>query len=139
MSPLAIDESKMQNQPSGQSGQPQQILSLDPAKPPTKSIPHYHFPLVVYKHPVEKFVTIVHRNAKHEVVHEEIVPAEHLTQVVSCREHESGGLKACENCQSELKKALKDGWVEEPFVPEAPPDPRARLYEQKRKSEQKSA
>lgn len=135
MSPLAIDESKMQPGSFGVSP----LLSLDPAKPPTKSIPHYHFPLAVYKHPVEKFVTILHRNAKHELVEEEIVPAEHLTRVIACPEHANGGPKACERCQSELQKALEEGWVEEPYIPEAPPDPKARLYEAKAKSKQRSA
>lgn len=123
MCPLAIDDSKMQQ------GQARQILSLDPAKPPTKPIPHYHFPLVVYKHPLEKFVTIEHRNAKQEVVREEIIPAEHLTEIIACETHVSaGGPKTCEACQGLLKKALKDGWVEEPYLPEPLPDPRAHLY-----------
>jgi len=133
MCPLAIDQDKMQQ------GSLNQVLSLDPAKPPTKPIPHMEFPRVVYKHPVEPFVTIEHRNAKFEVVGEEVVPTEHLTRVipseVHMREaHPTGTVTgACSKYSAELKEALAEGWVTEPYVPEAPPDPREKLYAQKPK------
>jgi hypothetical protein len=112
---MAIDESKMQQ------GSNEQILSLDPAKPPTKFIPHAEFPRVIYKHPLEPFRTIEHRNAKHEVVYEEVVANEHLTQVVAD--------------QKEMEKFLASGWVKEPHVPKAPADPMAHVYasDEKRK------
>lgn len=117
--PLTIDEDRMQGKPVP--GQDTSILlSLDPHKPPTKFIPHADFPRVVYKHPLEPFITIEHRNAKHELVLEEIVPAEHITLRV--------------NDKAELKKAIDDGWVMEPFIPEAPPDRNAHLYDGKPKS-----
>lgn len=79
-----------------------------------KQIPHLEFPKCVYKHPVEPFKTIVHRNAKFEVVAEETVPAEHISKAV--------------NDEAELKAALAEGWVREPFVPAPLPDPNANLY-----------
>lgn len=106
--PFAIDEAKMQQ------GSTEQILSLDPAKPPVKSIPHQEFPRAVYKHPREPFLTVEHRNAKHELVEEELVPAEHLSKVVT---------------ESELAAALADGWVKEPYLPKAPPDRNAHVYD----------
>ncbi len=118
MSPLAIDEDRMQGKP--QPGQDSQVLvSLDPHHPPTKHIPHMDFPRVVYKHPVESFRTIEHRNARHELVEEEVVPTEHLTLVVKDK--------------AELEKAAKQGWVTEPYVPETPPDPKEALYARKAK------
>lgn len=119
--PFAIDEAKMQGKP--EPGQDSQVLvSLDPHKPPTKVIPHMDFPRIVYKHPVEPFRVIEHRNARHELVEEEIVPTEHLTMRV-------------EN-KVELDKALKAGWVVEPFVAPALPDPNDALYD---KNKSKSA
>jgi hypothetical protein len=111
--PLAIDESKMQQGTN-------QILSMDPAKPPTKSIPHADFPRVVYKHPREPFLTIEHRNAKHELVEEEIVPAEHLTKVVAD--------------EVEMKAALAEGWVKEQYIPKPIPDRNAHVYDRKGKT-----
>lgn len=114
MCPFAIDEAKMQQ------GSAEQILSLDPAKPPVKSIPHMEFPRVVYKHPREPFLTIEHRNAKHELVELETVPAEHLTRVVADK--------------AELDRALDEGWVKEPYLAKAPPDPNAHVYDRKSKT-----
>lgn len=114
MSPLAIDEAKMQQ------GSNEQILSLDPAKPPTKFIPHAEYPRALYKHPREPFRTIEHRNNKHELVDEEVVPNEHLVRVVAD--------------EAEMERALTEGWVKEAYIPETPPDPTASIYEEKRKT-----
>lgn len=139
--PQAIDEERMQQKPVA--GQDTSImLSLDPHKPPTKYIPHMDFPRVVYKHPVEPFTTIEHRNAKHELLEEEVIPTEHLTMSVPSDEHmrdkhPSGDIVgSCAGCKAELEKAMKDGWVTEPYVPETPPDKKAALYG---KSKPKSA
>lgn len=113
--PFAIDEDKMK---SGVD----QILSLDPAKPPVKPIPHMEYPRAVYKHPLEPFITIEHRNNLHELVEEEVVATEHISMTVANKE--------------ELEKARKDGWVLEPYIPETPPDKKATLYG---KSKPKSA
>jgi hypothetical protein len=112
--PQTIDEDRMQSKPVP--GQDTSILlSLDPHKPPTKFIPHLDFPRVVYKHPLEPFTTIEHRNARHELVEEEVVPTEHLTMSVAS--------------EKELAAAKKDGWVLEPYVPQAPKNPKATLYD----------
>jgi len=108
MLPRAIDENKM-NPTSGEV-----ILSLDMAKPPTKEIPIAEFPRVVYKHPKEPYVLVEHRNNMHAVVHTEMVPAEHKTRLVQNK--------------SELAEAMKDGWVKEPYIPKAAPEPTADLY-----------
>lgn len=110
--PHAIDESKMQQ------GSREQIITLDPAKPPTKFIPHADFPRVVYLHPVKPFVTIEHRNVRQELVNEEIVPTEHDTLVV--------------NSEEELEKAITEGWVKDPYIPKAPKDPKAGIYLKKK-------
>lgn len=107
--PFTVDEDRMQNK-TGENP----ILSLDPHKPPVKEIPHMEFPKVVYKHPKEPFMTIEHRNARHELVEEEVVPTEHLTLKV-------------EN-KAELEKALKQGWVLKPFIPPPLPDKKANIY-----------
>jgi hypothetical protein len=110
--PQAIDEDRFRQKP-GQDGEGV-LVSMDLHKPPVKNIPHAEFPRVVYKHPKEPFSTIEHRNAKHEVVHEEVVPNEHLTLVV--------------NDKSGLKEALENGWVKEPYIPQAPPSKKASIY-----------
>lgn len=110
--PFTIDESKMQQ------GSAEQILNLDPAKPPVKFIPFAQFPQCVYKHPLAPFRKEEIRNNQQEVVKTELVANEHLSQVVAD--------------QAELDKALADGWVKNPFVPVTPPDPRAAIYEDKK-------
>lgn len=108
--PYTIDEEKFRKQTSFD-------VSAPPNSPtgiPVKQIAVEEFPRVVYKHPKEPFKTIIHRNAKHEVVDEEIVPSEHLTMKV-------------EN-KKELDAALKSGWELKPFVPAPPPSPDANLY-----------
>lgn len=74
---------------------------------PVKQIPHLEFPRIVYMHPNEPFQEIEHRNEKFEVVGTEVVPTEHLTKMV--------------NNETELKAALEDGWLKEPYIPKAPP------------------
>jgi hypothetical protein len=100
-----------------------------------KSIPHCEFPCVVYLHPNEPFRIIEHRNADMELVHTERVPTEHLSRQVACEKHlqklEPG---PCEACNAELEKALADGWVKQPYIPEAPPDPLAKLYAKSNKA-----
>jgi hypothetical protein len=114
MSPFAIDEDRLTTDPAKIKPGVQPLASLDPAKPPVKSIAHLEFPRCVYKHPNEPFRKIEHRNAHHELVNVETVPSEHLSKVV--------------NDKKELDAALKEGWVKEPYIPEAPPDPNAALY-----------
>lgn len=108
--PFAIDEEKFKDR-----------LSLDMSQPhnpatgiPVKQIPILEYPRLVYKHPSEPFKTVLHRNAKHEIVHEEIVPTEHI-------------YKRIEN-QKELAIALKEGWVEKPYIAPPLPDADAHLY-----------
>jgi|SRR5579864_6229673 len=138
MSPFAIDESRM-------NGGPEQLVALDPHKPPVKSVPHQEFPRTVYKHPLKPFHTIEHRNARHELVEEEIVPTEHLTEVVVCANHRaaidqaaadrkaSPVILGCAECKAALEKALAEGWVLEPYVPSAPPRPIESLYDEQPK------
>ena len=111
--PFAIDEARMQP------GSSERIVTLDPAKPPVKNIPHMEYPKCVYMHPQEPFTVIEHRNTRHEVVEEEIVPTEHLSKTVANAD--------------ELAQALADGWQEKPYIPKAPADPKANIYLQKNK------
>jgi hypothetical protein len=97
-------------------------LSKPPGLPggiPVKVIPHSDYPRIVYKHPNQPFRKVEHRNLQHEVVEVETVPTEHLTLQV-------------EN-QEAFEKALADGWVKEPYIPKAPPNPVAELYTAPRK------
>jgi hypothetical protein len=74
---------------------------------PVKQIPHMDFPRVVYMHPNEPLQEIEHRNDKYELVGTEVVPTEHLTKTV--------------NNEAELKAALEEGWVKEPYIPKPVP------------------
>ena len=109
MSPFAIDDAKFKPSADGQ-----QAVSLDLAKPPVKPIPHMEFPMLVYKHPNEPFMTIEHRNTQQELVNTEVVPAEALCKSVANK--------------AELDAAIEDGWVKEPYTQQAPPNPNAHLY-----------
>lgn len=113
--PFAIDEEKMQTDIARMKPGSKPLVAMDPAKPPIKTIPHMEFPMVVYKHPKEPFKKIEHRNAHHEIVEVETLPAEHLTRIV--------------NDKRELEAATKEGWVRKPFIAPANPDPNAGLYE----------
>jgi hypothetical protein len=90
---------------------------------PVRQIPHLEFPRTVYKHPNRPTKTIEHRNDKFEVVGTEVVPTEHLTKSVGSAE--------------ELEESLADGWVKEPYIPKAPPNPDEKLYD--RPTERKKA
>lgn len=152
--PFTVDEAKLRDTVPGQAQGSQQapILSLDPLKPPVKSIPTLEFPRVVYKHPREPYKIIEHRNTRHELVDEEHVPTEHLTKVIACSERDdipvcsmaeiainramtarpgSQPTQApkCEACEAALEEALADGWVLEPYIAPALPDRNADLYD----------
>lgn len=87
---------------------------------PVKQIPHLEFPRVLYMHPNEPFQEIEHKNDKHEIVSTEVVPTEHLTKTV--------------NNETELKAALAEGWVKEPYIPKPVPAKTAGLYGPKKKT-----
>lgn len=87
---------------------------------PVKQIPHLEFPRVLYLHPNEPFEEIEHKNDKFEIVSTEFVAAEHLTKTV--------------NNEAELKAALADGWVKEPYIPKPAPAKNAGLYARKAKA-----
>lgn len=95
---------------------------------PVKAIPHFEFPKVVYKHPKKPFKEIIHRNDRFEVVSTDLVPTEHLTKHIHCAAHKNGGPKECPECQKELKAALAKGWVEQPYIPQAPPTVEDDIY-----------
>lgn len=108
--PFAIDEERLSQQ-----------TTLDMSKPqgtvnglPVRQIPHHEYPRCVYRHPVEPYREVLHRNVNREVVERELVATEHLTHV-------------CQNAQ-EFKRKLSEGWVEEPYIPQAPPDLTEQLY-----------
>jgi hypothetical protein len=109
--PLAIDEERFATQETLDLTRPQGT----PQGLPVKQIPHLEFPRCVYKHPTQPFREVLHRNVNHEVVEREIVATEHLVHV--CKDKE------------EFDARLKAGWVREPYIPQAPPDPTAHLYE----------
>jgi hypothetical protein len=89
---------------------------------PVREIPFFPFPRVVYLHPNEPIRTVVHRNSRHEVVHEEEIPLEHLTRVIGCEAHiKNGGPKDCPDCNRLLESVIGDGWLKEPYIPEPPP------------------
>lgn len=87
---------------------------------PVKQIPMREFPRVVYMHPNEAFQEIEHRNDKFELVGTEVVPTEHLTKVVKN--------------EAELKVALEEGWVKEPYIPKPAPAKNSSLYGPKKKT-----
>lgn len=84
---------------------------------PVRNIPILEFPRVVYKHPKEPYFRKEHRNKEHEIVDVEMLPAEALSRVVGD--------------EAELKAALAEGYVKDPYIAPAPPDPNAHLYEGK--------
>jgi hypothetical protein len=119
--PFTVDQDRMKaSRPFLRDGvEVKPLLQMDAGAPPVLAIPHQEFPRVVYKHPNEPFVEIEHRNDKFELVGTELQQTEHLTKLV--------------NNEVELQAALDDGWVKEPYLPQALPDPRAGLYGKKRK------
>jgi hypothetical protein len=123
MSPFTIHEAAAKKQHAINIMRPQEAVPADLPENfggtmgqglPVMQIPHMEFPRVLYMHPNEPTKIVLHRNEKHEVVHEELVQTEHLTMTV--------------NSEEELKKALKDGWVREPYIPEPLPKTDAGLY-----------
>ncbi len=100
---------------------------------PVKQIPHYEFPKCIYLWPNAPTKTVIHRNDRHEVVHEEEIPLEALTKTISCEAHAAGGPKECPDCNKLLEAALAEGWVTKPYIPEAPAKPDADLYGPRKK------
>lgn len=94
---------------------------------PVREIPHYDFPVILYKHPKKQFQEVEHRNDRFELVHTERVPTEHLTKTVSCEAHKNGG-KECVDCQKAVEAALAKGWKKEPYIPAAPPKAEDDIY-----------
>ncbi len=114
--PTAIDEEKFSKQE-----------TLDLSKPqgtvhgiPVKQIPHRDYPRCVYRHPVQPYREVLHRNVNHEIVERELVATEHLVHVCHTEE--------------EFKKKRSEGWVIKPYIPQAPPDPTEDLYRQAEKA-----
>jgi hypothetical protein len=113
--------------PENWTGTPQQGL-------PVLQIPHFEFPLCLYMHPLVPARKVIHRNDRQEVVHEELVPLEHLTKVVGCEAHiKSGGPRDCPDCNASLEAALAEGWVKEPYIPKPAADENLGLYGPRKK------
>lgn len=117
--PLRIDDESLQDQ-----------VTLDLSKPqgtpqglPVVQISHQEYPRCVYRHPVEPFFEVQHRNVNHEVVHRELVASEHQVFV-------------CQN-EMEFKGKMSQGYKREPYIPQAPPDPTEHLYRREAKGEAK--
>lgn len=114
--PFTIHEAAVKKQMSVIVGRPQeQVPEILPENwqgtigqgLPVRQIPHLEFPRVMYMHPNEPLQEIQHRNDKFELVGTEVVPTEHLTKVV--------------NDEAELQAAIAEGWVKEPYIPQAAP------------------
>lgn len=137
MSPFAIDVAKFRPA-TAENPNEQLLMSLDPAKPPTVPIPHYEFPLVVYKHPREPFRKVEHRNNMHELVDVEMIQNEHLTKIIACVRHMEKPVEkgVCAACKDTLEAALEDGWVLNPYVPQSRKDPLANVYESTAKTKE---
>lgn len=108
--PTTIDEEKFAKQE-----------TLDMTKPqgtahglPVIQIPHQEYPRCVYKHPREPFYVEEHRNVNHEVVHREVKSAAHRVHIC--------------NTKAEHEQKLAEGWQNEPYLQQAPPDPMDALY-----------
>jgi hypothetical protein len=140
--PFAVDEKATKQMMNWITSRPQEVAP-DPLPEgwlgtaggglPVKQIPHHEFPRVVYLHPNQPARTVVHRNDRHEVIHEEEVPLEHLTKLISCSAHINGGPKDCVECNASLDAALEEGWLKQPYIPEAPEKSDADLYGPRKK------
>ena len=121
--PFKIDDERMKaTNPFMRDGQEvKPVFELRNNEPPLVPIPHMEYPRVVYMHPNEPFRTIEHRNDDFEVVGTERVPTEHLSKKVAN--------------EVELKAALDEGWVKEPYIQKAPPNPNAGLYGKRKASD----
>lgn len=75
---------------------------IDMSKLPMKTVPDEHFPRIVHRHPVEHYRKVVDRPTNAPAV-ERLVP------------NKSKELKV--HNESELAKALKQGWRKDAFVP----------------------
>lgn len=138
--PFAIDEKAMRLQFSWNTSRPQEVVKFEGGIPPegwmgtpghglpVREIPHFDFPVVVYLHPNTPTRTVVHRNDRHEVVHEEEIPLEHLAKVICCDAHKNGGPKDCAACNQLLKGALAEGWQREPYIAKPAVNESAALY-----------
>lgn len=142
--PFAIDEKALRKQFSWSTSRPQEVVKFDGEIPegwmgtpghglPVKEIPHYEFPRVLYLHPTQPTRTVIHRNDRHEVVHEEEIPLEHLTKVICCEAHKNGGPKDCAACTKLLEEAISEGWTREPYIPKPPADETPALYGPRKK------
>lgn len=101
---------------------------------PVREIPTYEFPLVLYLWPNQPTRTVVHRNDRHEVIHEEEVALEALTRIVGCElAHKRGCAKECADCNKALEAALAEGWQREPYIPKPPVDETPALYGPRKK------
>jgi len=108
--PFAIDEEKFRKQATFDvSAPPNSATGI-----PVKQIPFLEYPRCLYKHPNEPFRTIIHRNAQHEIVEQEIVQTEHISKIV--------------NSEEEMKAVLADGWVKEAYIPKDLPKVEDGLY-----------
>lgn len=110
--PFAIDEEKFSKQETLDLSKPQGT----PQGLPVKQIGHLEFPRAVYKHPVEPYRRIEHRNVQHEIVQVETVPTEHLVHICADKK--------------EFDAKIKQGWMKEPYIPAPPIDQTAHLYEE---------
>lgn len=141
--PYTIDSKAVRKQMFWNISRPQEVVKFDGEIPetwqgtpgqglPVREIPTYEFPLVVYLWPNQPTRTVLHRNDRHEVVHEEQIPLEHLTRVICCDAHKDGGPKDCPACSQLLEVALAEGWQRDPYIPEPPADDTLAYWRQKK-------
>lgn len=137
--PYTIDQKALRKQMFWNITRPQEVVKFDGEIPenwmgtpgqglPVREIPHYEFPRAVFLHPNEPTRTVIHRNDRHEIVHEEEIPLEHLTKAICCDAHKDGGPKECPACNKLLNAALAEGWVKEPYIPKPRVDESTALY-----------
>lgn len=142
--PFEIDQQATKRQMEWNISRPQEVVKFDGPIPetwmgtpghglPVREIPVYDFPRVLYLHPTQPTKTVLHRNDRHEVVHEEEIPLEHLAKTICCEAHKNGGPKDCAGCNQLLEAALEDGWVKEPYIPKPAVDESAALYGPRKK------
>lgn len=130
--PFTIDEEAAKKQMTLNVMRPQEVVAREPdgsLRPgwagtlggglPVKQIPVLEFPRCIYMHPIEPFREIEHRNDRFEVVSTDFVATEHMAKIV--------------HNEAELEAALNDGWVKEPYIPQATPKKTDSLYGAKRK------
>jgi hypothetical protein len=143
---FAVDEKALRRQMTWNAGRVQEI-SPDPLPEgwigtaggglPVRKIPDWAFPRVLYLWPNMPTRTVIHRNANHEIVHEEEIPTEHLTRIIVCDAHKNGGPKECADCNKLLEAALAEGWTTKQYIPEPPAKPDDGLYGPRKLEEKK--